>query len=497
MINVIIMEQENYFIDISKQKGKFKEYLDLEQNDRIVFSAKFGDGKTTFLRKFFENNTEYNAIHIYPVNYSVASNEDIFELIKYDILFELIATKINLDESVDSFIGIAKDFFQKNKEDVLKLLTPFLSVIPLIGGALKESTERALDFTKKALDYFDDSQKTELDIIEEYLKKFTNSQGGIYEENFYTLLISSLVERFRLVNIEKDNPKKTVLVIDDLDRIDPEHIFRILNVFAAHQDINTHGNKFGFDKVIVVCDIENIRNIFHHKYGANTDFNGYIDKFYSVEVFKYSMLDELYEEVDSILNTIRGNEALDKVFNLKGDQNYLFKTIQNLLRSFVKSGVINVRNVVKLNGNKYNMYVYQIYGRENYNNIQLWGIVVFNFLKTIFGDYWEVMAAFNKVQESMSINDTIDYKEWVLNYILLPIHCIDVREANVEVPTISGENVELKIKLERIPSTQANGYYSDRISYEAIEWENIVQNSHLNKFFYLTYKLAFEKGYLK
>ncbi len=494
MINVIIMEQEKYFIDISKQKDKFSEHLDLEQNDRIIFSAKFGDGKTTFLRKFFENDTEYNAIHIYPVNYSVASNEDIFELIKYDILFELIATKINLDESIDSFVGIAKDFFQKNKEDVLKLLTPFLSVIPHIGGALKESTERAIDFTKKALDHFDNSKRTELDIIEEYLKSFTTSNGGIYEENFYTLLISSLVERFRLVNIEKDNPKKTVLVIDDLDRIDPEHIFRILNVFAAHQDINTHGNKFGFDKVIVVCDIDNIRNVFHHKYGANTDFSGYIDKFYSVEVFKYSMLDELYEEVDSILNSIRGNEALDKVFNLKRDRNYLFKTIQNLLRSFVKLGVINVRNVVKLKGNKYNMYVYQISGRENYNNIQLWGIVVFNFLRTIFGDYWEVMAAFNKIQESMFINDT---KEWVLNYILLPIHCIDVREANVEVPTISGENLELKIKLERIPSAQANGYYSDRISSEAIKWENIVQNSHLNKFFYQTYKLAFGKGYLK
>jgi hypothetical protein len=34
-----------------------------------------------------------------------------------------------------------------------------------------------------------------------------------------------------------------------------------------------------------VCDIENIRKIFAHKYGGEVDFSGYIDKFYSTEVF--------------------------------------------------------------------------------------------------------------------------------------------------------------------------------------------------------------------
>jgi tRNA A37 threonylcarbamoyladenosine biosynthesis protein TsaE len=61
------MTKDNYFIDISKQKDVFKEHLGLEQNERIIFSAKFGDGKTTFLREFFKNNPEYNAIHLYPV----------------------------------------------------------------------------------------------------------------------------------------------------------------------------------------------------------------------------------------------------------------------------------------------------------------------------------------------------------------------------------------------------------------------------------------------
>lgn len=491
------MEQEKYFIDLSKLKNEFKDHLELEQNERIVFSARFGNGKTTFLKFFFENTNEYKAIHIYPIHYSVASNEDIFELIKYDILFKLITTELDLDESVDSFIKIAEESPYNNVEEVIKLFTPFLSIIPLIGNAVQKSTERLTDFLKKTVAQSKDRKKSTLDSIEAYLQEFTTIKGSIYEEDFYTRLIASLVERLQHVGTEKESQKKTVLIIDDLDRIDPEHIFRILNIFAAHQDTNSQGNKFGFDKIIAVCDIDNIRSIFHHKYGASTDFSGYIDKFYSVDVFKYNMMEELYEEVDSILNSIKGNEALEKIFNLRRDRNYLFETIQNLLRSFVKSGIINVRNVVKLRGNKYNLYVYPLNTRENYNNIQLWGVVIFNFLKTIFGNYWEVMAAFNKAQNSMVINDAIDYKEWILNYVLLPVHSIAVKETDVDVPTISGETIKLRTKLERIPSSYVKGYYSSIIDVPTSKWETLVQNCNLNVFFYQTYKLAFEKQYLK
>ena len=46
-------------------------------------------------------------------------------------------------------------------------------------------------------------------------------------------------------------------------------------------------NKFGFHKIVLVCDIENIRNLFYSKYGANVDFSGYIDKFYSREIYYF------------------------------------------------------------------------------------------------------------------------------------------------------------------------------------------------------------------
>lgn len=53
--------------------------------------------------------------------------------------------------------------------------------------------------------------------------------------------------------------------------MDPEHIFRILNVFSAHfgddLDADFSHNKFGFDKVLLLCDYDNIKNIYHHFYG--------------------------------------------------------------------------------------------------------------------------------------------------------------------------------------------------------------------------------------
>jgi hypothetical protein len=48
---------------------------------------------------------------------------------------------------------------------------------------------------------------------------FLQQKGSIYEEDFYTELIISLIEKLK----EKE-PNKKNCFIDDLDRIDPHHI---------------------------------------------------------------------------------------------------------------------------------------------------------------------------------------------------------------------------------------------------------------------------------
>lgn len=75
-------------IPLEKRMEDFKQYLD--SSSRIVFSAKFGDGKTYFLQKFKEKYFQkYYYITIHPVNYSVSPTDDIFEYIKRDILLRL------------------------------------------------------------------------------------------------------------------------------------------------------------------------------------------------------------------------------------------------------------------------------------------------------------------------------------------------------------------------------------------------------------------------
>lgn len=90
--------------------------------------------------------------------------------------------------------------------------------------------------------------------------------------------------------LEKEKP---VLIIEDLDRLDPKHLFRILNVLSAHIDDTTIPdivtNKFGFSNIVLVMDYETTKHIFHHFYGKNACYEGYMSKFLSREPFRYSI----------------------------------------------------------------------------------------------------------------------------------------------------------------------------------------------------------------
>ena len=96
----------------------FEEHLNIPDNNRIIFSAKYGEGKTHYLKYFFQEEAftkKYEVIHLFPVNYSVATNEDIFELIKRDIIFHLIKTgkfkSDSLKEIITKNVLIYVDYF--------------------------------------------------------------------------------------------------------------------------------------------------------------------------------------------------------------------------------------------------------------------------------------------------------------------------------------------------------------------------------------------------
>jgi hypothetical protein len=276
-------------IPIDKELVAFKEHLNI--NERTIFSARFGDGKTFFLnefkKKYSDENKEdadeeekYYFITLYPVNYSVAENQDIFEYIKRDILFQLAKDgKLN---PID-FEAIAKSIFTwENLKEVIGFL---ISCMPK-GEILNKILEKGEKFAKK--------YKEEQTTFQKYESWFTSQKGGLYEHDGYTELI---IETLKYI---KSSGYKTALIIEDLDRIDPAHLFRILNVLGAHIDEHLYkesgnSNKFGFDNIITVFDYNTTENIFHHFYGKDANYSGYINKFTSHQPFYYS-IDEVARE---------------------------------------------------------------------------------------------------------------------------------------------------------------------------------------------------------
>ena len=268
------MKEKEIEIPIENRLQDFKMYLEICK--RTIFSAKFGDGKTYFLNKFKNTYTnDYYFITLYPINYSISENQNIFEFIKRDILLQLANDgKLN---PID-FEGIANSIFTlENLKEVISFL---ISSMPQ-GEILNKILEKSLIFAKLCNKKYRSVRK--------YKSLFALQKGGLYEHDSYTELI---IETLKYI---KNSGYKTVLIIEDLDRIDPAHFFRILNVLGAHIDENQDTNKFGFDNIITVFDYRTAEHIFKHFYGEKANYKGYINKFIDVSPFSYSIKSLAYQ----------------------------------------------------------------------------------------------------------------------------------------------------------------------------------------------------------
>ena len=277
------MKIEFRTIDLKEKIKDFVQYL--ATTDRIILSAKFGDGKTFFFNQLRNNKElaeDYKFFTIYPVNYSVAKNEDVFEYIKRDIIFQLdnehLLDKVDIDAVFDSLF----DF-----NDVRALVSFLLSFVP--GGAFYDKVFQKFCDKKKE---YEEKKHT----ADKYLATFSQIKGSIYENDGYTSLIRNAIDWMKKDHTMDGSDwkkKKAVLIIEDLDRLDPKHLFRILNVLSAHiDDTSTPDivtNKFGFDNIVLVMDYETTAHIFHHFYGNNACYEGYMSKFLSREPFRYSI----------------------------------------------------------------------------------------------------------------------------------------------------------------------------------------------------------------
>lgn len=291
--------KESFIIPIDDKIKEFKKYLDL--NPRIIFSAKFGDGKSYFLSKFKDNEdvcNEYKILTIHPVNYQVLENKDIFELIKRDILAQILVSEMitecrELSDS-EAYYYYLRDNSLDLMEEILKIITPLGFEAPIITPLLAcVKSLRLFIEERKKIEKIKKEANT-IDKADAFIDQIDESKY-IYEEDIITKLIKDAINDYRGNN--KD--KRVALIVEDMDRLDPAHLFRIMNVFSAHVDYcNKYGledkelscdNKYGFDNIVFVMDYDNVKNIFQHIYGKESDFDGYISKFSSQGYFNYSL----------------------------------------------------------------------------------------------------------------------------------------------------------------------------------------------------------------
>lgn len=397
--------ENKLIIDISTPQKTFDASLNLPGNNRLIFSAPFGCGKTFFLKRFFNESSKFLALHLYPVNYSVSKNEDIFELIKYDILYELLNKEVSLDKLEVSF-SAAIPFL--DSEEQTKAIGQFLSFIPKLGKTVVDVFSEIKKLGETIEEKRKKLGKNEGKEIKEFAHSIHQSKGSIYGIDFYSNLVIDLVKRLK---IEKE--KDIVLIIDDLDRIDPDHIFRLLNVFASHLDLErSEENKFDFDKILFSCDIENIRTIFHNKFGQDVDFNGYIDKFYSREVFQFNNKTIVAQSIDKVLTSIKIDKKYNEMNCISNSQKAGFFYIKYLLVSFVNSNAINLRILLKLTNKDYEIRNFYFYvTRREIRNWQVSVSMVFDFLTDLFGDVKAVKRAIDKTLFTSKFSDDFGIRD--------------------------------------------------------------------------------------
>lgn len=442
------MKEEN-MIPIDDPMKNFTDHI--HNNERIVFSARFGDGKTFFINKFMEKQKGYYLfITIYPTNYQVEDNKDIFELIKRDILYQL-CEKGFINDQIDVNSIITSTFDKETICELISFLESIANISNIPGSNLIfKLVNKFIDAKEK----YDKNKKT----YSNYINKFAQIPG-IYEHDCYTQLITAIIQSY-----QKEKKNKAVLIIEDLDRIDPAHVFRILNIFSAHIDRHYNNpdqkypNKFAFDIVILVCCYESLQNIFHHIYGEKADFKGYIQKFITQNIFNYSLNDvkcqflfNKISEISKIDETIlRGiNEINNKVKNLSIRE---ITTIITNLDKQIKNVQTNVFSDYKANILGPLSRFLAILKNLNLNKDEYDGILNMlaltypNELKDTIGPLWGIPVKELAGKDIYLL--TNKYKKETLKISIAPILDLTKAQSSKDEITINEVNITIK-KLEQ------------------------------------------------
>lgn len=333
----------DFIVPIDNKITDFRHHL--RANSRTILSSRFGDGKSYFLNAIRKDTSlleEFVFLTLYPVNYQVAENKDIFDMIKRDILFQLMLRGM-LTDRITFTNSEAWSWFIYSKG--ANLVWDLLKVIPELGIDSKVGTSIVGLLASKKLfksirEKYDAFRKKDMNdedvILDDFFKQSKNTP---YQSD----PIDSIIQRI-IKDYKSQHDKKIVLIIEDLDRMDPAHIFRILNVLSAQIDVDYkvdltdladryQDNKYGLDNVVLVVDNDNLKNIYRHFYGQYTDYKGYISKFLSSSPFVYSLQETRNEYIIKHLSNLTGF-SISVIQNIFKKETISNQTMRELVNSF-------------------------------------------------------------------------------------------------------------------------------------------------------------------
>jgi hypothetical protein len=473
-------------IDITSEIERFQNHLNLADNNQMIFSGIFGIGKTYFLKEFFKQKLEnYELFLLSPVNYSISNNDDIIDYIKYDIAFELLGKDLEYETTDFSKLLTVQFYLKDNFLDTMSLLAKSGGDIGKAFSDIYENLKTLVNNIKKHNSEVQIDEKKELI---DFLEELTARNNSIYEENRITDLISGLVKKL------KKNKEEVVLVIDDLDRLDPEHIFRILNVFACHFDIeNFKGNKFGFHKIILVCDIENIRNLFHSKYGSNVDFSGYIDKFYSREIHYFDNKEIVSTSLDKILSSIKIQGDYKHLINLEDRGNTTTANVKEILEDLINNDLLNLRTLLKLSDKEYILKSFAFKIIENFrraSSLQFQKILVFDLLISFYGSTTSLRTALEKLTERNPSKLFDDTELWRYGNL---IALIDYKNHQTLEGAFEYNNTDLNIFINYSVKRHSNGSSQIGANIDKVTYLDTPEIKRLEFPFAPLLKIAFEE----
>ena len=420
------MNQEPILITTQYEAERFETFLALPDNHRILFSGKYGSGKTFFLHEFFttRKKDEYETFHLFPTNYAIAKNEDVVKLLQFDILYELL---------VKGYLAPSEKMFSQ-KETVASFVQNYFPQI------IKDVVSHCDKIGKKLSDVYNTYTRWAAK-YEDFDKGINQSEEDRAREAFYKLLKDvehdATTELIEMVNSTID--KQKVLIVDDLDRIDPEHIFRLLNLFSAqtsnyfsaHWPNGHDENRYGFDKIIFVCDIDNIRNIFRAKYGDGVDFAGYIDKFYSIEPYFFN------------INNMVAQEAHRFVDSVKTEWTDLNRGhFSSIVRLLLLHNIITLRKLKDTESAYWEYPLRKFSALDRGSNLLSVGLL--DFMLFLYGTKEDALAAINKHNEEISI-ELLEESGYRLTDLLIPF--LDPDQPLTKGDGFIYENQELDLKM--------------------------------------------------